>query len=311
MSVDAKSEERATEAAPAAPADGAGQPARAPLMQRIGASFARVEWGQTLLVAALMALAWCALFLASNVLQILAGIVPVMAGLFLGRRVKGDYLAHGFVLGISGFLFGLAFAAIYGALGVAGVVPMPVLQLRADSPPAPVSFDELLFVYASFSLFALIPFPAFGTVMAGRAEQRNRETQRQIAERGGRLERPGVVRTLEDLQGLSLPQLGSYVVALYRKKGFVFKDYRFIDKDKHLDIEMEYEGERFLLRLTVADKVRPGTIESLVQDMKRQDIRKGVVITSTDYTPDALKAAAGRRNLVAINGQTLFEIAEG
>jgi hypothetical protein len=45
--------------------------------------------------------------------------------------------------------------------------------------------------------------------------------------------------------------------------------------------------------------------------MKRQDIRKGVVITSTDYTPDALKAAAGRRNLVAINGQTLFEIAEG
>jgi hypothetical protein len=215
------------------------------------------------------------------------------------------------VLGITGFLFGLAFAAIYGALGQAGIVPMPVLQLRADAPPAPVSFDELLFVYASFSLFALIPFPTFGTVMAGRAEQRNREIQQQIAERGGRLERAGVVRTLEDLQGLSLPQLGSYVVALYRKKGFAFKDYRFIDKDRHLDIEMEYEGERFLLRLTVADKVRPGTIESLVQDMKRQDIRKGVVITSTDYTPDALKAAAGRRNLVAINGQTLFEMAEG
>ncbi len=311
MSVDTKSEERASEPASTAQAERVGQPARPPLMQRIGASFARVEWGQTLLVAALMALAWCALFLASNVLQILAGIVPVMAGLFLGRRVKGDYLTHGFVLGATGFLIGLAFAAIYGALGQAGVAPMPVLQLRADTPPAPVSFDELLFVYTSFSLFALLPFPMFGTVMAGRAEQRNRETQRQIAERGGRLERPGVVRTLEDLQGLSLPQLGSYVVALYRKKGFVFKDYRFIDKDKHLDIEMEYEGERFLLRLTVADKVRPGTIESLVQDMKRQDIRKGVVIASTDYTPDALKAAAGRRNLVAINGRTLFEIAEG
>lgn len=310
MSVETKSEEYPSEAQSASSSTNAAPTPRLSLIQRIGASFARVEWGHTLLVAVLMAVAWCGLFLASSFLQILAGIVPVMAGLYLGRRVKGDYLAHGLALGVSGFLFGLLLTAGYGILGRAGLVSMPTLQLRADAPPAPLSFDELVFVYTSFSLFALIPFPAFGTVMAGRAEQRNRQLRQEIEERGGRLEHPGAVRTLEDLQGLSLPQLGSYVVRLYRKKGFEFKDYRFIDKDKHLDLELEYQGERYLLRLTVADKVRPGTIESLVQDMKRREIRKGVVITSTDYTPDALKAAAGRRNLIVINGQTLFEMAQ-
>ncbi len=311
MSVETKPEEQAAEPA-AAPTPAAAEPApRAPLIQRIGASFARVEWGQTLLVAALMALAWCGLFLASNVLQILAGIVPVMAGLYLGRRVTGDYLTHGLVLGITGFLFGLVIVLSYGALGEAGVVPMPVLQLRADTPPAPVTLDDLLWLYGTFSVFALLPFPAFGTVMSGRAEQRNRQLKAEVAERGGRLERPGVVRTLEDLRGLSLPQLGSYVVSLYRKHGFEFKDYRFIDKDKHLDLEFVYEGQPYLLRLTVADKVRPGTIESLVQDLKRRDIARGVVITSTEFTPDAAKAAAGRRNLVAIDGPTLFAMAEG
>lgn len=309
MSVETKPEEHAAEPAPAPVA---AEPApRVPLIQRIGASFARVEWGQTLLVAALMALAWCGLFLASNVLQILAGIVPVLAGLYLGRRVKGDYLTHGVVLGITGFLFGLVIVLTYGALGEAGVVPMPVLQLRADTPPAAVSLDDLLWLYGTFSVFALLPFPVFGTVMSGRAEQRNRQLKAEVAERGGRLERPGVVRTLEDLRGLSLPQLGSYVVNLYRKHGFEFKDYRFIDKDKHLDLEFVYEDQPYLLRLTVADKVRPGTIESLVQDLKRRDIARGVVITSTEFTPDAVRAAAGRRNLVAIDGPTLFAMAEG
>lgn len=311
MSVETKPEERTSEQAPVTAQTEAEPKPRLPMAQRIGASFARVEWGQTLLVAALMALAWCGLFLASNVLQILAGIVPVMAGLFLGRRVKGDYLAHGLVLGFAGFLFGLVVVVSYGALGQAGVVPMPVLQLQADTPPAAVTLGDLLFLYGTFSLFALIPFPAFGTVMAGRAEQRNRQLKAEVAERGGRLERPSVVRTLEDLRGLSLPQLGSYVLNLYRKQGFEFKDYRFIDKDKHLDLELSYEGEPYLLRLTVADKVRPGTIESLIQDLKRRNIARGVVITSTEYTPDATRAATGRRHLVAIDGQTLFEMAQG
>jgi hypothetical protein len=284
--------------------------AREPLAKRLGLSFNQIEWRTTLVVAVLMAAAWCAFFLGPSVLQILAGIVPVMAGLYLGRRVRGDWLGHGLVLGVAGFAFGLLIVLAYGALGQAGVVPLPTLQLAPNAPAAQVTPQDLIFFYTTFSLFALIPFPAFGTVMAGRAEQRNRQLQQEVTERGGRLERAGVVRTVEDLQGLSLPQLGSYVVALYRKKGFEFKDYRFIDKDKHLDLELRYNDEVYLLRLTVADKVRPGTIESLVQDMKRRGIPKGVAVTSTEFTPDAAKAAAGRRNVVAIDGQTLFDMAE-
>jgi len=302
MSVDTSPEQRNQ--------GGAGMSTKLSLGQRLSNEFRQVEWGLTLLLAAGMALVWCLLFLGSSILQVLAGIVPVMVGLFLGRRVKGAWLTHGLMLGLSGFLFGLILVVIYGLVGQNGLVPMPVLQLSADAPPTTASLSELLFFYTTFSLFALIPFPAFGTVMAGRAEQRNRQLKQEVSERGGRLERPGVVRTLSDLQGLSLPQLGSFVLNLYRKKGFTFKDYRFIDKDKHLDLEFSYEDEIYLLRLSVADTVRPGTIESLVQEMRRRAVTKGVVITSTTFTTDALKAGKERRNLVLIDGQTLFDIAE-
>ncbi|MEI7770416.1 MAG: restriction endonuclease [Chloroflexales bacterium] len=301
MSVDTTPEQRG-EQDPAAP--------RPSLIQRAVASLSRVRWAETLLIALAMAVAWCGLFLANNVLQVLAGVVPVMAGLYLGKRVKGDYLAHGLVLGVAGFFFGLIIVVAYGLIGSAGIVPMPQLSLQAGKDPQTASAGDLLFVYFTFSIFALIPFPAFGTVMAGRTEQRNRDMSKEVEDRGGRLERPGVIRTLDDLRGLSLPQLGSYISAVYKKKGFEFKDYRFIDKDKHLDIEMTYKGERFLMRLSVADKVRPGTLESLIQDMRRREIPKGLVITSTEFTPDTLKAASGRRNIVAIDGQTLFDIAE-
>jgi hypothetical protein len=276
------------------------------IVQRVKA----LNWQQVLLVALLTAAAWDALFLANNFLQILAGIVPVMAGIYLGRKVADDHLMHGIMLGLTAFVFGLLGVLVYGQLGNAGLVPMPTLQLEADSPAAVATSTDLTYVYLMFSVFALLPFPAFGTVMAGRSEQRNRQMQADIEARGGRLEKPGVIRTLEDLQGLSLPQLGSFVASLYRKKGFEFRDYRFIDKDRHLDIEMEYEKQRYLIRMSVADKVRSGTVESLLQDMKRKEIGKGVVITSTEFTPDVHKSAAGRQNMVIIDGKTLFAMAE-
>lgn len=314
MSVDTTPEQREKDA-PAASQERTGEPSasaepRRPLSERLGLSFRDLEWGRTALVALLMAVIWCALFLGASVLQILAGVVPVMAGLYLGRTVKGNYLGHGITLGLLGFIFGLLLVLGYGGLISAGIAPAPILQLEPDTPPGPASVDQLLFIYSTFSVFALIPFPAFGTVMAGRAEERNRQLRQEIAERGGQLQRPGVVRTLEDLQGLSLPQLGSFVANLYKKKGFTFKDYRFIDKDKHLDIILEYNDEPYLLRLSVADKVRPGTLESLSQEMKRKGINKGVAITSTEFTPDAAKAAANKRNIVAIDGQTLFDMSE-
>lgn len=308
MSVDTTPEQREPTGVSAVTAGP--QAERQPIMGRLATSLRNIEWRHTILVAAIMAVVWCVLFLANNILQVLAGVVPVLAGLYLGRRVKGEYLGHGLVLGLSGFVIGTLLVLGYVGLNLAGLVPMPVLQLDPNAAPAPATPGGLLTLYFTFSVFALIPFPAFGTVMSGRAEERNRKLREEVAERGGQLERPGVIRTLEDLRGLSLPQLGSFVANLYRKKGFTFKDYRFIDKDKHLDLELEYQGSLYLLRLSVADKVRPGTIESLVQDMKRRNIPKGVAITSTEFTPDARKTAEGRRYLVAIDGQTLFEISE-
>jgi restriction endonuclease Mrr len=95
------------------------------------------------------------------------------------------------------------------------------------------------------------------------------------------------------------------------KQGFTFKDYRFLDKDKHLDLFLEYQSELYQLRLSVADKVRSGTIETLVQDMRRSGAVKGIVITSTEFTNDVQKSAKGRKNILLIDGETLFGMAEG
>ncbi len=283
---------------------------RPSLLERFGMALSEIQWKITLLTALALAAGWCILFLSNNVLQVLAGIVPVTAGLFLGRRVKRQLLLHGFILGCIAFLLGAAIVSGYGALSDAGLIPPFQVTDPETGDSQPASSAELALFYISFSTLAVIPFPAFGAYMSGRAEQRQREMRKHIEERGGRLEKPNPVRTLEDLQGLSLPQLGTYVNDLFKKHGFVFEDYHFIDKDRHLDLAMTYQEERYLLRLSVADRVRPGTLESLVQDMRRRGIPKGLVITSTEFTPDALKHARGRRGVVLIDGKTLFDIAE-
>ncbi len=284
---------------------------RPSVITRIIEGMAHVEWKLVLLTALVMALVWCSIFFTSSILQILAGVIPVMGGLYLGNRVKGHYLANGIMLGVSGFLIGLIMATIYGLMIGSGMsLPSPQIAGENGQPMPMTGLDDVLVVYFFYSLFALVPFPAFGAVMSGRTQQRNREMNRQLQERGGRLERPGVIRTVDDLRGLSLPQFGMYVSNLYKKKGFIFHDYRFVDKDKHLDIEMEYEGARYLMRLSVADKVRVGTVESLIQDMRRRDIPKGLVITSTEFAPESIKAAANKRNLITIDGPTLFAISE-
>lgn len=284
---------------------------RLPYLAILLTALKEVKWGITLLTGLAMAVGWCMFFLSTPLMQLLSGIMPVTAGLFLGRHVKTRLLIHGIILGISGFLFGLIVVSVYGGLMVAGVVP----PIQAPAPEGggvvSLSLKDLILYYMSFSSLALLFFPPIAVKMGGRTEERNRASRKQVEERGGRLERPGVVRTLEDLRGLSLPQLGGYVNNLFQKHKFTFEDYRFVDKDKHLDLEMTYQGYRYLLRLSVADKVRPGTIETLTQDMRRRNISKGLVITSTEFTPEAEKSGKGRRQIVLISGQTLFDIAEG
>jgi hypothetical protein len=309
MSVDVKDERAAK--GEAAPNGETAPPPRLPLLERLRVGLREVRWLITLLIALATAVLWFALFIARAELQLLAGLVPVTAGLILGRRVKSQWLLHGLVLGLASFVFGLGLVAAYASLAGAGAIPLTeqASTLIQQWPNTSGQPSMLILIYLSTSIFALLPFPAFGTVMAGRSEERNRAIREMQAQRGGRLERPGTVRNADDLMGLSLPQLGYYVNTLFKKQGFTFKDYRFVDKDRNLELWMEYQGETWWLRLTVADKVRPGLVESLAQDMRREQIAKGVVITSTEFSPDALKAGRARKNVVLIDGPTLVKMA--
>jgi len=277
----------------------------AQLRQEVRVGLRELQWREVLLFGVLSGALMSLSFLQGSALSIVAGIVPVGTGLLLGRRVKSHYALHGFVTGLIGGVVGATLLAVLIFLTPLGAA------MQSSLGPAASTFS-LLNVWAQlagFTAFSLIAFCTFGTGMAGRTEERNRKTRNEVDTRGGRLEKPGVIRSADDIRGLSLPQLGTYVSTLFKKQGFAFKDYRFIDKDKHLDLWMEHEGEPYHMRLSVADKVSTGTIESLNQEMKREGIRKGLVITSTEFMPNAAKSAKGR-TIVLIDGETLFQMSE-
>jgi hypothetical protein len=292
--------EQQTESTDATPAR-AGGIGRA--MREISAGMRELQWAPVLLYGVGAGLLMPVSMLQAGVLAFVAGIVPVGVGLLLARSVKAHYTLHGFMAGTIGALVSAALLAgliFYTAFGA---------QASAGLGPSAGSLAQVWAATSGFIAFSLLAFCTFGASTAGRIEERNRGMREEVRARGGSLARPGTIRAADDIRGLSLPQFGSYVNNLFKKKGFTFKDYRFIDKDKHLDLWLEYEGEPWHLRMTVADKVAPGTIESLLQEMKREDCQKGVVLTSTEFTPSAVKSAKGRP-VVLIDGQTLYEIAE-
>jgi len=219
----------------------------------------------------------------SNLLAIVAGAVPVTIGLLLARSTKTFYGLHGFVTGLIAaitstvFLGILIFAFDNGSL---------VQQLAPE---------------------ATTPFCTFGTVVTGRMEERTRELQQQTKDRGGRLTSHGAIREVSDVRGLALPQLGHFVNTLFKKKGYVLKDYKFVDKDKYCDLWYEYQDATWYVRCVVAEKVPAGAVESLHQEMKRMNVTKGVVVASTDFAATATKSAKEKR-IVLIDGDLLFEI---
>jgi hypothetical protein len=280
----------------------------AQLWSNLREGLGQLQWREVLLFGIASGVLMPLAFLQSSYLMFIAGIIPVGAGLLIGRRVKGHYTLHGFVTGLIGAVVSLILLTV--VLLILPYGEQLSQQAIAAGAPAEQATPAALFVqFGGSTAFFLLAFVAFGASTAGRAEERNRQAREIVSDRGGRLERPNTIRTPDDIRGLSLPQFGSYVSNLFKKQGFQFKDYRFIDKDKHLDLWMEHEGELWRLRLTVADKVNPGTIEALLQEMKREGSRKGVVLTSTEFTPSATKAAKGRP-VVLIDGATLYEIAE-
>lgn len=272
----------------------------------------QLRWGLVLLLGVVSGVLMPLSVSQSGPLSLLAGIVPVGAGLIIGRRVRGYYGLHGFMTGLVAAVLSLIIINVvifYTPIGVALQQATAASSAASGGTAAVPSLESIAWQLSSFIPFSLLTFCTFGAVMSGRTEERNRAMREEIEARGGRMEKPGTIRTVEDLRGLSLPQLGSYVTNLFKKNGFQFKDYRFLDKDKHLDIWMEYENELWHLRLTVQDKVNPGTVESLLQDMRREGTRKGLVVASTEFTPSALKSAKGR-SVVLIDGSTLFQMAE-
>lgn len=302
----AKPPRKSREAAePALPPITAPQSGLARLLEPIRSGLRELNWRIVLAYGVISGVLMSLAFLQGPTLSLIAGIVPVGTGLLLGRRVRAHYGVHGFMTGLVG--------GVTGAVGLAALIFLTPLYGAMQSALGPGAANFTLFQIwaqlAGFTLFSLVAFCTFGTTMAGRTEQRNRAQREQFDVRGGQLARPGTVRDRDDVRGLSLPQFGTYVKNVFTKQGFSFKDYRFIDKDKHLDLWLEREGEPWHLRLSVADKISTGTIESLLQDMKREGCRKGVVVASTEFVPSAVKAAKGRP-VVLIDGATLFEIAE-
>lgn len=277
-------------------------------MRSLSTGLRTLSWARTILYGVAAGVLMPLLFAQAGFVSFFAGIIPVGAGLLLGRSAKSHYTLHGFIAGAIGAatsigaLWWMLFASPLGAAMIA--------NLSGQEGAAPPSLEQAWVQLGGFIAFSLLVFCTFGASMAGRTAERNRALEREIETRGGRLQRAGAIRTPDDIRGLSLPQLGWYVNNLFKKKGFQFKDYRFIDKDKHLDLWLEREGEIWHLRTTVAEKVGAGTIESLNQELKREGCRKGVVIASMDFQPSAVKSAKGRP-IVLIDGQTLFEISQG
>lgn len=271
--------------------------------------FGRLQWRLILLFGVTAGTLMALSFVQSGLTTIIAGLIPVGTGLLLARRVKGFYGLHGFVTGIIAAAVSTVILTIVFLYTPVGAT-LSAQAIAAGQPPAQSTPEALFAQSGGFSAISLIIFCAFGASMAGRTEERNREARAAVEARGGRLERASTIRNADDIRGLSLPQLGGYISNLFKKQGFTLKDYRFLDKDKHLDMWMERENEVWHLRLNVADKVSPGTVEGLSQEMKREGCRKGIVITSTEFLPGAVKAAKSRP-IVLIDGPTLYDIAEG
>lgn len=245
-----------------------------------------LRWGLLALIGGVGGVTWALLLAQNNASTFFAGLLPVGGGILVGRRIKQHIPWH------AGFLSLIT--------TVAALLTAVLLQATGVTPPTFVPQVVLL------GLMALIPFPAFGVIMAQRTEQRAREQREQRSQRGGRLERPGRVRSLEDLRSLSLPQLGSYVSDLFRKHDFVVDDYRF-ERDNYLEFNMRHNDEPWVIRVTVDDKVKQGVVLQFFQRMRDEGQKRGVLITSMEFQDAAVRWARDRP-IALVDGPTLLSM---
>ena len=256
------------------------RPPRTPITQILR----ELNWLTLLAVGIGTGALWTFMLVQGSIYQVLAGLLPVMGGIVVGRRAKAHINWHAALLGIITALTAVA-------------VALTLIQLQGPS--------QMLTTALLFAIVTLIPFPAFGVVTAARSEQRSQTLREERTRRGGQLDRPGRVRTIEELQSLSLPQLGGYVADLFRKHGFLIHDYRF-EKDR-LDFQVSYGDEPWLLRVLTTEKVKPGAAQELGQRMKAEQVKNGAVITSMDFQEGAARWAKNQA-VALIDGVTLLSM---
>ena len=276
----------------------------AQLRHELTTGLRELQWREVLLFGVLSGALMSLSFLQGSALSIVAGIVPVGTGLLLGRRIKSHYSLHGFVTGLIGAVVG---AIVLGVLIF--LTPLGATMPNSLGPAAHIYAAECL--GAAGRLHRLLADRLLH--LRHRHGRPHRGAQPQNPRRGRHARRPAGKARHHPL-GRRHPR--AVAAAAWhlcqhdlQEAGLRVQGLRFIDKDKHLDLWMEHEGEPYHMRLSVADKVSTGTIESLNQEMKREGIRKGLVITSTEFMPSAAKSAKGRA-IVLIDGETLYQMSE-
>ena len=266
----------------------ASKPPRAPRTP-VAQVFRELDWPMLLLVGIGVGIFWVLLLLQGGAIQILAGLLPVTGGILIGRRAKRHINWHAAVLGL-----------LMSASALATVGVLIAIEIQRNGTISPLLLQAMI-----FAVVTLLPFPAFGVITAARSEERQRGLREEQQRRGGRLDRPGRVRSIEELRSLSLPQLGGYVADLFRKHGFLINDFKF--EKERLDFQMTYEDEPWLVRVYTAEKVKPGAAQELSQRMRTDDVKKGIVITSMDFQEGAARWVKDKP-IVLLDGPTLLSM---
>ena len=112
-----------------------------------------IAWKLTALVGVITGIAWTVILLfAPDTLKLMAGIAPVIGGIYLGRKVKDRAFTHGFLMSL--------FAVIAAMAIVAPIVFTEVINLAVDQPAG--TTPTVMGTFLSISLMMLItlvPFP--------------------------------------------------------------------------------------------------------------------------------------------------------
>lgn len=252
----------------------------------LGQVFRSLQWRSLLLFGIGCGILWVLFLLQGGTLAFFAGLLPVTGGIILGRRIRQHTNWH---------------AAMLSLVTAITALITTVVALSSGMQIDPLVRQTLL---TSFTL--LLPFPAFGVITAARSEQRAREVRETQSKRGGRLDRPGRVKSIEDLQALSINQLGGFVADLFRRHGFMVDDFQF--KENVIDFNFQKDDEPWLVRVMVEEKVKQGVALQFHQHMRSLNLTKGVLITSMDFQDQATRWAKDKNHLVLIDGATLISM---